>query len=68
VVARNNDILKQLVLEAKREYERDAINKVHVYLADTFVYLRYYGCTSTQLCLTGLMAVGAGTEPARNAL
>ncbi|KAK2467355.1 hypothetical protein APHAL10511_000590 [Amanita phalloides] len=35
VVARNNDILKKLVLEAKREYEKDAVHRVHIYLADT---------------------------------
>lgn len=35
VVARNNDILKQLVLEAKREYEKDAEHRVHIYMADT---------------------------------
>ncbi|KZP28643.1 P-loop containing nucleoside triphosphate hydrolase protein [Athelia psychrophila] len=35
VVARNNDILKQLVLEAKREYEKDAEHKVHIFMADT---------------------------------
>ncbi|KAI0091429.1 P-loop containing nucleoside triphosphate hydrolase protein [Irpex rosettiformis] len=35
VVARNNDILKKLVLEAKREYEKDAIHRVHIFMADT---------------------------------
>jgi chaperone BCS1 len=35
VVARNNNILKQLVLEAKREYEKDAEHKIHIYMADT---------------------------------
>ncbi|KAH9832493.1 P-loop containing nucleoside triphosphate hydrolase protein [Rhodofomes roseus] len=35
VVARNNDILKKLVLEAKREYEKDAVHRVHIYMADT---------------------------------
>lgn len=35
VVARNNDILKRLVLEAKREYEKDAEHRVHIYMADT---------------------------------
>ncbi|KAF8555862.1 P-loop containing nucleoside triphosphate hydrolase protein [Imleria badia] len=39
VVARNNDILKKLVLEAKREYEKDAEHRVHIYMADTT-----YGC------------------------
>jgi len=35
VVARNNDILKKLVLEAKREYEKDAEHRVHIYMGDT---------------------------------
>ncbi|KAI0758586.1 P-loop containing nucleoside triphosphate hydrolase protein [Irpex lacteus] len=35
VVARNNDILKKLVLEAKREYEKDAIHRVHIFMAET---------------------------------
>ncbi|KAH9991153.1 P-loop containing nucleoside triphosphate hydrolase protein [Russula vinacea] len=35
VVARNNDILKRLVLEAKREYEKDAEHRVHIFMADT---------------------------------
>ncbi|KAJ7876254.1 P-loop containing nucleoside triphosphate hydrolase protein [Mycena leptocephala] len=39
VVARSNDILKKLVLEAKREYEKDAEHRVHIFLADTT-----YGC------------------------
>jgi len=38
VVARNNDILKKLVLEAKREYEKDAEHRVHIFLADTCVH------------------------------
>jgi mitochondrial chaperone BCS1 len=38
VVARNNDILKRLVLEAKREYEKDsnAEHRVHIFMADTY--------------------------------
>ena len=39
VVARSNDILKKLVLEAKREYEKDAIHRVHIFMADTYVSL-----------------------------
>jgi mitochondrial chaperone BCS1 len=35
VVARNNDVLKKLVLEAKREYEKDAEHRVHIYMGDT---------------------------------
>ncbi len=37
MVARNNDILKKLVLEAKRDYEKDAVHRVHIFMADTFV-------------------------------
>ncbi|PFH50949.1 hypothetical protein AMATHDRAFT_85429 [Amanita thiersii Skay4041] len=44
VVARNNDILKKLVLEAKREYEKDAEHRVHIFLADTsFACWRWNG-------------------------
>ncbi|KAG7100295.1 hypothetical protein E1B28_002070 [Marasmius oreades] len=43
VVARNNDILKKLVLDAKREYEKDAEHRVHIFLADTDPYSSY-GC------------------------
>ncbi|KAG9224242.1 hypothetical protein CCMSSC00406_0004741 [Pleurotus cornucopiae] len=44
VVARNNDILKKLVLEAKREYEKDAEHRVHIFLADTtYVCWRWNG-------------------------
>ncbi|KAH6915674.1 P-loop containing nucleoside triphosphate hydrolase protein [Coprinopsis sp. MPI-PUGE-AT-0042] len=35
VVARNNDILKKLVLEAKKEYEKDSEHRIHIFLADT---------------------------------
>ncbi|KAJ7230524.1 P-loop containing nucleoside triphosphate hydrolase protein [Mycena pura] len=35
VVARNNDILKKLVLEARKEYEKDAEHRVHIFMADT---------------------------------
>jgi hypothetical protein len=34
VVADNNDILKRLVLEARREYEKDAEYRVHIFTAD----------------------------------
>ncbi|KAI0285184.1 BCS1 N terminal-domain-containing protein [Russula brevipes] len=40
VVARDKDILKRLVLEAKREYEKDAEHHVHVFMADT-TYARW---------------------------
>ncbi|KAF8196836.1 hypothetical protein K438DRAFT_1585915 [Mycena galopus ATCC 62051] len=35
VVARNNDILKKLVMEAKKDYEKDAEHRVHIFMADT---------------------------------
>jgi chaperone BCS1 len=35
VVARNNDIFKRLVLEAKRDYEKEAENHVHIFMADS---------------------------------
>ncbi|KAH9962650.1 P-loop containing nucleoside triphosphate hydrolase protein [Russula dissimulans] len=35
VIARNNEILKRLVLEAKHEYEKDAEHRVHIFMADT---------------------------------
>ncbi|CEL60736.1 putative mitochondrial chaperone BCS1-A OS=Dictyostelium discoideum GN=bcs1la PE=3 SV=1 [Rhizoctonia solani AG-1 IB] len=35
VVARSNNILKQLVLEAKKEYERDAEHRVQIFFADS---------------------------------
>ena len=34
VVARNNSVLKQLVLEAKKMYEADAEHRVNIYFAD----------------------------------
>jgi hypothetical protein len=34
VIAHKNDILKRLVLEAKREYEKDAEYQVHIFTAD----------------------------------
>ncbi|KZT53402.1 P-loop containing nucleoside triphosphate hydrolase protein [Calocera cornea HHB12733] len=36
VIARNNDVIKQLVLQAKKEYERDAEHRVHIFLADIY--------------------------------
>ncbi|KAF5334175.1 hypothetical protein D9758_014820 [Tetrapyrgos nigripes] len=36
VVARNNSILKQLVLQAKREYEAEAIHRIQIYFADQY--------------------------------
>ncbi|KZT41725.1 P-loop containing nucleoside triphosphate hydrolase protein [Sistotremastrum suecicum HHB10207 ss-3] len=43
VVARNNNILKSLVLDAKREYEKDAEHRVHIFLADTYGSWRWTG-------------------------
>ncbi|PPQ97227.1 hypothetical protein CVT26_000753 [Gymnopilus dilepis] len=34
VVARSNAILKQLVLQAKREYEAEAVHRIQIYFAD----------------------------------
>ncbi|KAF7790052.1 hypothetical protein EIP86_001001 [Pleurotus ostreatoroseus] len=35
VVARNNSILKQLVLQAKKEYEAEAVHRIQIYFADS---------------------------------
>ncbi|KII92945.1 hypothetical protein PLICRDRAFT_491796 [Plicaturopsis crispa FD-325 SS-3] len=35
VVARNNTVLKQLVLQAKKEYEAEAVHRIQIYFADT---------------------------------
>jgi hypothetical protein len=35
VLAHENDILKRLVLDAKREFEKDAEYRVHIFTADT---------------------------------
>ncbi|EPQ56811.1 P-loop containing nucleoside triphosphate hydrolase protein, partial [Gloeophyllum trabeum ATCC 11539] len=35
VVARSNSILKQLVLQAKREYEAEAVHRIQIYFADS---------------------------------
>ncbi|KAI5120959.1 hypothetical protein M0805_001663 [Coniferiporia weirii] len=43
VVARNNNILKKLVLEAKREYEKDAEHRVHIFMADSYASWRWNG-------------------------
>jgi len=34
VVARNNAILKQLVLQAKKEYEAESVHRIQIYFAD----------------------------------
>ncbi|EJD48205.1 P-loop containing nucleoside triphosphate hydrolase protein [Auricularia subglabra TFB-10046 SS5] len=43
VVARNNSILKSLVLEAKKEYEKDAEHRVHIFMADVYGSWRWNG-------------------------
>lgn len=43
VVARNNSILKSLVLEAKKEYEKDAEHRVHIFMADLYGSWRWNG-------------------------
>ncbi|KAH9996395.1 P-loop containing nucleoside triphosphate hydrolase protein [Russula compacta] len=49
VVARNNDILKRLVLEARREYEKDAEHRVHVFMADpAYASWRWKGTRQTR--------------------
>ena len=35
MVARNNSILKQLVLQAKKEYEAEAVHRIQIYFADS---------------------------------
>lgn len=35
VVARSNTILKQLVLQAKKEYEAEAVHRIQIYFADS---------------------------------
>ncbi|KAG9042894.1 hypothetical protein FS837_010278, partial [Tulasnella sp. UAMH 9824] len=43
VVARNNTVLKKLVLQAKREYEADMEHRVHIFLADAYGNWRWNG-------------------------
>ncbi|KAG8929036.1 hypothetical protein FRC02_006101 [Tulasnella sp. 418] len=43
VVARNNTVLKKLVLQAKREYEADMEHRVHIFLADSYGAWRWNG-------------------------
>lgn len=51
-MARNNDILKKLVLEAKKEYEKDAEHRVHIFMADTCVFSIYRLGLLKNICLT----------------
>ncbi|KAH9964933.1 P-loop containing nucleoside triphosphate hydrolase protein [Russula dissimulans] len=41
VVARSNSILKQLVLQAKKEYEVEAVHRIQIYFADSYGSWRY---------------------------
>lgn len=72
VVARKNDILKKLVLEAKREYEKDAEHRVHIFMANTYVTRDrdISGCPNAHLtclaCRSAHTAAGVGTERARS--
>lgn len=43
VIARNNTVLKKLVLEAKRTYEKDAEHRVHIFVADAHGNWRWNG-------------------------
>ena len=36
-MARSNSILKQLVLQAKKDYEAEAVHRVQIYFADSYV-------------------------------
>lgn len=35
VVARNHNIFKELVLEAKQDYEKDTVHSVNIYASDS---------------------------------
>lgn len=43
VVARSNDVIKKLVLEAKKLYEADSEHRICIFLADQHGYWRYNG-------------------------
>ncbi len=66
VVARNNDIFKKLVLEAKRDYEKHNVHRVNIFTADKFVssFMGLDGHLRFPL-LVGL-PVGSQTVLARN--
>ena len=69
VVARNNDILKKLVLEAKKEYEKDAVHRVHIFMADTCVSTVFAEPSqpSPHDIVIERTVAGAGTGRARSA-
>lgn len=43
MVARNNTVIKQLVLEAKKMYEKDAEHRIHVFIPDQWGCWRWNG-------------------------
>jgi mitochondrial chaperone BCS1 len=43
VIARNNTVLKKLVMQAKKEYEADMEHRVHIFLADSYGSWRWNG-------------------------
>jgi len=43
VVARSNTVIKQLVLEAKKLYEKDTEHRIHIFLADSWGSWRWNG-------------------------
>jgi hypothetical protein len=65
VVARNNEIIKKLVLEAKREYEKDAEHRVHIFLADTYDVFAVINDVISPSS-TGHTVAGGGMVPGRN--
>jgi hypothetical protein len=68
VVARSNDIIKKLVLEAKREYEKDAEHRVHIFLADTYAVLSAIDDLILSISLmTARTVAGGGMARGRNA-
>jgi hypothetical protein len=70
-VARSNDILKKLVLEAKRDCEKDAEHRVHIFLADTCgnsILNPFVVILLTLEIHLGLMVLGDGMALARSVL
>ena len=43
VVARSNTVIKQLVHEAKKQYEKDSEHRIQIYLADQWGSWRWNG-------------------------
>lgn len=67
VVARSNTILKQLVLQAKKEYEADAIHRIQIYFADSHGSWRWtdsrHKVTSPPLGLLARVLTGSPPAP-----